>query len=411
MLAPIARLIARPIARFVFLGVVSALLAACNRAAFVAPQAHPGESLDRGAIVARHFGGRSVDPRDIEGIWRFSDGNYEIAIVRNKDRTIAPGDEYIGIILDSKVIGWSAGKVKLTLNDGGRGRYSGSYYGGAGTIQNLSYYRTAEDRIEMVIRVNDSVQIGNNALHYDRNQRIAMSRSRGPEVAVATPPTRGESRGGSSGSGFFIGQGLIATNQHVVDTTPQVFVEFDGRRETGKVLVTDPANDLALIQLNGSDAARIVHTCFDLSTPNQAAVGDRIYAMGFPLVGDLTKELRITEGIVNALSGLNNARHVFQMSAQIQPGNSGGPVVDALGRLVGVSVSSADDVHFLRKDGTVPQNINFAIKNSYLLALMQEQKATACAQPIRPAGQPLDARGIVTLTSRAVVFIDNPGTK
>jgi S1-C subfamily serine protease len=85
-------------------------------------------------------------------------------------------------------------------------------------------------------------------------------------------------------------------------------------------------------------------------------------AIGYPYHGLLTSDFTVTTGIVSSLSGLMNDTRFLQISAAVQPGNSGGPLLDTSGEIVGVVAGKLDTVKFLRYTGTIPENVNFAIK-------------------------------------------------
>jgi S1-C subfamily serine protease len=102
-------------------------------------------------------------------------------------------------------------------------------------------------------------------------------------------------------------------------------------------------------------------------------MGDKEFTIGYPahrLMGDNPK---YTEGVVNATSGLQNDPTVFQISVQIQPGNSGGPLFNATGEVIGITTSSLDPKVAIGTFGTLPQNVNYAIKSTYISALLQMQ--------------------------------------
>lgn len=84
--------------------------------------------------------------------------------------------------------------------------------------------------------------------------------------------------------------------------------------------------------------------------------------VGFPLSGLLSSDPIVTTGIISALAGMRNDQRDLQISAPIQPGNSGGPVFDANGRIAGIAVGTLDTVQMARAIGVVPENVNFAIK-------------------------------------------------
>lgn len=82
---------------------------------------------------------------------------------------------------------------------------------------------------------------------------------------------------------------------------------------------------------------------------------------GFPLQGTLTSDLNVTIGIVSALAGPDNDRTLMQVTAPVQPGNSGGPLLDLSGNVVGVVVGQLDEIEIIRRTGDAPQNVNVAI--------------------------------------------------
>jgi len=87
-----------------------------------------------------------------------------------------------------------------------------------------------------------------------------------------------------------------------------------------------------------------------------------VFAFGFRLKSILPDEMKGTKGMINALSGLGNDTRFIQMSAAIQPGNSGGPLLDQSGNVVGIVTSKMDAVKMAQHTGDIPQNINFAVK-------------------------------------------------
>jgi S1-C subfamily serine protease len=125
---------------------------------------------------------------------------------------------------------------------------------------------------------------------------------------------------------------------------------------TLRVVSQDETNDLALLQATGTfkEPARIRATAIHS--------GDAVIAIGYPYHGLLTSDFTVTTGIVNSLSGVLNDTRFLQISAQIEPGNSGGPLFDATGTLVGVVAEKLSAVKFAKMLGDIPQNINFAIK-------------------------------------------------
>ena len=98
--------------------------------------------------------------------------------------------------------------------------------------------------------------------------------------------------------------------------------------------------------------------------------GEDIVVAGFPLHGLLTSDINVTKGIVSALAGPGDDRRFIQITAPIQPGNSGGPVLDASGHVVGVVVARLDALKLARRTGRLPQNVNFAISEGAARAFL-----------------------------------------
>ncbi|MER0237859.1 serine protease [Fulvimarina sp. MAC8] len=157
-----------------------------------------------------------------------------------------------------------------------------------------------------------------------------------------------------AGSGFAVSKdGWVLTNAHVVNACNAVLVSGYGRI-TDRVV--DSENDLALVKVEGH-----------FEQPLKVAVdkprlGEDILALGFPLRSILADSLNVTRGNVSSLLGLMNDPRYMQISAPVQPGNSGGPLVDLSGRVVGVVTAKLNAVAIADATGDIPQSINFAIQ-------------------------------------------------
>lgn len=168
--------------------------------------------------------------------------------------------------------------------------------------------------------------------------------------------TDGSGRGGTggSGSGVVISNGRVLTNHHVVRDCRSIRVGAE--RHAAKALVSDPDADLALLRTDAH------HEHFVSLSPSRAArLGQPVVAAGYPL-GDLLGSLNVTTGSVSADTGAGGNRRLFQLTAPVQPGSSGGPVLDGRGALLGIVVSRLNDAATLRATGVVAQNVNFAIQ-------------------------------------------------
>jgi len=129
-----------------------------------------------------------------------------------------------------------------------------------------------------------------------------------------------------------------------------------------RVVSSDAGNDLALLQAPATTTFKDFIRIRDRSIRS----GDSITVIGFPLRGLLTSDFTVTTGIVSSLSGLGNDTRHLQISAAVQPGNSGGPLFDTSGLLAGVVVAKLDALQVMKMTGALPENINFAIKTGAL---------------------------------------------
>ena len=166
-----------------------------------------------------------------------------------------------------------------------------------------------------------------------------------------------------TGTGFVVSSnGHIVTNNHVIkECVGDVHGNLVGESTTKlRVVSNDQTNDLALLQATGNFK--------DIATIRATAVhsGDPIIVIGFPFHGLLTSDFTVPTGIISSLAGLFNDTRFLQISAPVQPGNSGGPLVDTRGTIVGVVAEKLNALKVAKATGDLPENINFAIKTGAL---------------------------------------------
>lgn len=179
------------------------------------------------------------------------------------------------------------------------------------------------------------------------------------------PPTSAKPGKGKSGTGFVVSaSGHVVTNNHVINgCVGDIKGNLTGEAATVlRVVSTDANNDLALLQAPSTttfkDFARIRDRSFHS--------GDSVVVIGFPYHGLLSSDLTVTTGIVSSLSGMRNDTRFLQISAPVQPGNSGGPLFDTTGQIVGVVTGKIPGLRIAAATGNIPENINFAIKTGAL---------------------------------------------
>lgn len=167
----------------------------------------------------------------------------------------------------------------------------------------------------------------------------------------------------ATGSGIIIADGIVVTNNHVIDGAKKVEIvqNSDGELKTYsvRVLCVDKTNDLALLSIKDENYASITPPSFKISQ-NVVDVGTSVFTMGYPMANVLGEEIKVTDGIISSKSGYEGDIVTYQISAPIQPGNSGGALFDKNGNLVGITNAGVQSA----------ENVGYAIKSSYLLNLI-----------------------------------------
>ena len=170
----------------------------------------------------------------------------------------------------------------------------------------------------------------------------------------------------SSGSGFLVGRdGWIVTNHHVVDGCARVTVNCAGTSYDATVRAVEARDDLALLKV----PLEVGQTATFSESP-RASLGEAATVAGYPLHGVLSKELNVTSGNVSALAGPDDDAKRLQITAPVQPGNSGGPLLDGAGNVIGVVVSTLRATDAAKITGDIPQNVNFAIKGAVVRSFL-----------------------------------------
>ena len=168
------------------------------------------------------------------------------------------------------------------------------------------------------------------------------------------------------GSGFFVSkQGHIVTNSHVVEGCRTIATR-DGKALT--LIDRNPRTDLALLKAEAIPEGVAV---FRSGTPPRP--GDVVIAFGFPLPDIIATQGNVSTGVLSATAGLHDDIRFVQISAAVQPGSSGGPLLDASGHVIGVVVGKLDPMLIARLMGDIPQNVNFAVHWAELRAFLDQE--------------------------------------
>ncbi len=198
-----------------------------------------------------------------------------------------------------------------------------------------------------------------------------LAREWKPMMDTAPTPQRdtGGSEPVSSGTGFVVSrQGHVLTNHHVIEGCTTIRATTEGRKKELTVVGTDTENDLAVLKLP-APAPNVAR----FREGRNVRAGDGVIVVGFPLHGLLASEANVTIGTVSALAGLKNDTRFLQLTAPVQPGNSGGPLLDQSGQIMGIVVSKLNALNIAKSTGDIPQNINFAINGAIAKSFLDSQ--------------------------------------
>ena len=229
--------------------------------------------------------------------------------------------------------------------------YSATLYW-AGTYR----YITTEDKVNTVqsycAEMNDAIEVWAarlNGTYSDGDLRIS--------------PNPGDR---AYGTAFAItDKGHLITNWHVVEDAKTIKVIINEKEHVAKVVGSDKVNDLALLKIDAST------TPLFLGFTTAVDIGDKVLALGYPNPDIQGKSVKLTDGVVSSLKGLQDDPVRYQISAPIQPGNSGGPLVAQDNSVIGIIDSKIDDFYALKHSGSISQNVNYAIKVDYLRPLLK----------------------------------------
>jgi S1-C subfamily serine protease len=159
--------------------------------------------------------------------------------------------------------------------------------------------------------------------------------------------------------------GVLVTAHHLVESGHHFRVHLsDGRVLRARPGRSSAPTDLALLLVDGPTPAYISPT-----QPGKVHPGERVFTLGFPAVQLLGAEPKYSEGSISALSGIGGDATYLQISVPVHPGNSGGPLVTEQGELAGVVVAKASEGPFLQATGSLPQNVGWAVRSEFVVAL------------------------------------------
>ena len=208
-----------------------------------------------------------------------------------------------------------------------------------------------------------------------------------------------QSRPESSGTGFFITEdGYLITNKHVLGDGVQVRLVTAAGLISARVVKVDAANDLALLKAEGKFAA------LPVATSRAVKLGGTVATVGFPNIGLQGFAPKFARGEIGSLSGPQDDARYFQISVPVQPGNSGGALVDEHGNVVGVVSAKLSAKVALSTSGELPENVNYAVKSSFLLGFLESVPEVA-AKLKEPNTKDMKFADVVEQAKEAAVLV------
>jgi S1-C subfamily serine protease len=203
----------------------------------------------------------------------------------------------------------------------------------------------------------------------------------------------------SSGTGAIVSRaGHVLTAAHIVTGSARIEVVTAIDTTTAEVVRIDEANDLAVLKIAGSAIDAL-----PVAASRGVRLGQNVATIGFPNVGIQGFSPKVTRGEISSLNGIADDPRGWQISVPVQPGNSGGPLLDEFGNLIGV-VHAKLSVKAAQATGDLPQNVSYAVKSAYALALLDPYLDAASASPAQPKSKP-SFEDMVAKAQKSVVLV------
>jgi S1-C subfamily serine protease len=194
-----------------------------------------------------------------------------------------------------------------------------------------------------------------------------------PTESQTQPPAKTETgKIIGSGTGFFItNDGYILTCQHVVQDAARIDIYVGDKMYPASLVRSDPNNDLTILKINGSFPA------LAFSPLRSAKMGQDVFTVGYPNPSLQGVSAKYTKGTVSSLTGFKDDLRLYQISIPIQPGNSGGALLDEHGNILGVVIAMLNAKKTFEISGSLPQNVNYAVKSLYAQAMIDTMPEVA----------------------------------
>jgi S1-C subfamily serine protease len=225
-----------------------------------------------------------------------------------------------------------------------------------------------------------------------KNEEALRKKHGAPPVVIAKKPPSPTPRknidpdkviSASSGSGFAVSKnGHVVTNNHVIDGCQTVKIHYKGRAIPATVVTHDSQNDLALLKGDFRPS-----TVLPLSSSRPELLQD-VYVAGYPFGLNVSTGVKVTKGIISSLTGVGNNFSEIQIDAALQPGNSGGPILDDKGNVVGVAIAKLDIKSVMKNYGVLPENTNFGIRTSVVRNILESSGVSLPGANHSPISKP-----------------------
>lgn len=227
------------------------------------------------------------------------------------------------------------------------------------------YYVITNDSFRVVLEPDQASRIAHEAA-------IASATAATAAAAAKTAADEGPIK--STGTGFITSAaGYVVTNHHVIADADHIEVTLaSGAKSPATIALQDKINDLVVLKIDDPTALNgLTIPVLRTADPSAVKVGQNAFTLGFPLGDLMGSTARLSTGTISSLYGLRDDPRLLQISNPVQPGNSGGPLFNDRGELVGIVVSGLNAKYFYETEGIIPQNMNFAIKIGFLKNLME----------------------------------------
>jgi|LDZS01.1.fsa_nt_gi serine protease Do len=324
------------------------------------------DHFNKAIAIENHLQGHELDP--IEGIWLLRESlrggqMFEIAIVPN---TFSYPNykqfDFVGITVDSTGF-INKGETKLLVKKVSEGKYKGRFI------------------YIMKDAMSKSIQDFDLEFSLDNETRrfscimppVGLFGSEWEVQAEKTWPEDSGIKGDKPGTGtaFFVNNDVLVTNEHVVRGFKTGKIRYKDSIYQVDIIGRDEVNDLALLKVRFNDYKTLTSVNpLRMSDIYSVEAGETVFTIGYPLIRELGVSPKISMGIINSLTGMNDDPRMYQISVPLQPGNSGGPIFDENGGVIGVAASGLNVAYYMKIENFSPQNVNFAIKADYINNLL-----------------------------------------